>query len=515
MRLLKRSKIGLLHLIFSRTGLMLLLILMQIALLWLMYRWSEQYLAEVFGVMFAFEIVMLLYLINCRMDASAKITWLVLIMIVPLFGTLFLLFTRLDVGHRAMRSRLHELIGDTRDAIAQDAETAEKIGADCPEMLALSKYFSLSGCMPAYRGTDTRYYPSGEAMFEDMLAQIELAEKFIFLEYFIVEEGHMWGRILEKLAEKSRAGVQVRVMYDGTNEFTRMPRSYPARLKELGIECKVFAPLAPFLSTHYNYRDHRKILVIDGHTAFTGGVNIADEYINRKNPFGYWKDTGLMLKGPAVASLTLLFLQMWNVDEKKPQYSPYLECADESPDVSGYVMPYGSSPLEECKEGEMVYMDILSRAERYVHIMTPYLILDGELETALRFAAQRGVDVRIILPGIPDKKAPYALAMTHYISLIKAGVKIYEFTPGFIHAKSFVSDDTKAVVGTINLDYRSLYHHFECAVYMHGTDCIKDVELDFQQTLKQSRLISLEAARKEKKLLRLVGVLEKAIASMM
>ena len=305
-------------------------------------------------------------------------------------------------------------------------------------------------------------------------------------------------------------------MYDGTNEFATLPSSYPQKLRELGIKCKAFAPIAPFVSTHYNYRDHRKILVIDGHTAFTGGVNLSDRYINREEVFGHWKDTAVMLKGEAVKSFTLLFLQMWNIDEKEPRFEPYLSCpAEPVKDAQGYVIPYGDTPVDGFRVGEMVYIDMLNRAKDYVHIMTPYLILDGELDTALRFAAERGVEVSIILPGIPDKKTPYALAKTHYASLIRAGVNIYEYTPGFVHAKVFSSDGRKAVVGTINLDYRSLYHHFECAAYMVDTPCIGDIEADFADTLKKCHLVTLEDVKNIKTGMKLRGILSKAIATLL
>ena len=270
---------------------------------------------------------------------------------------------------------------------------------------------------------------------------------------------------------RSAEGVEVRVMYDGMCEFSLLSHDYPKRLQKLGIQCKMFSPVTPFISTHYNYRDHRKILVIDGHTAFNGGVNLADEYINEVQRFGHWKDTAVMLKGEAVQSFTLMFLQMWNIDVKNCEYLKYIvPSANISRQTNGFVMPYGDCPLDNEKVGKMVYMDILNRARDYVHIITPYLILDGEMETALKFAAQRGVEVALILPGIPDKKTAFALAKTHYVSLLEAGVHIYEYSPGFVHAKVFVSDNKKAVIGTINLDYRSLYHHFECATYLYQTD---------------------------------------------
>ena len=280
----------------------------------------------------------------------------------------------------------------------------------------ISKYLNHTGCFPVYDKTQVTYFPLGEKKFEAMLRELKKAEKYIFMEYFIVEEGYMWGRILDVLTRKVDEGVEVRVMYDGMCEMSTLPADYFKLLKARGIQAKAFSPIVPIVSSHYNYRDHRKILVIDGKVAFNGGVNLADEYINRIERFGHWKDTAVMLKGPAAKSFALMFLQMWNLkpDSDMTDYEKWLSLPScEENDAKGYVMPYCDCPLDEYKAGEAVYMDILNRATDYVHIMSPYLILDGELETALCFAAQRGVDVKLILPGIPDKKVAYSLAKTH------------------------------------------------------------------------------------------------------
>ena len=293
------------------------------------------------------------------------------------------------------------------------------------------------------------------------------------MEFFIIAEGKMWGEILRILEQKVREGVEVRVLYDGMIEFSTLSFDYTQRLEKIGIKAKAFSPISPFISTYYNYRDHRKIIVIDGKVGFTGGVNLADEYINKINRFGHWKDSALMLEGEAVDSFLVLFLQMWSITERQMVVKPYLAKHDKKRKANGYVIPYGYSPLDTDKIGENVYIDILNHAREYVYIMTPYLILDSEMEHALCFAAERGVDVQIIMPGIPDKKIPYMLAKTYFSKLMCSGVKIYLYTPGFVHAKVFISDDSKAVVGTINLDYRSLYHHFECATYMYKVDAIR------------------------------------------
>ena len=377
--------------------------------------------------------------------------------------------------------------------------------------------YGWGGGFPVYENTAMTYFPSGEAKFEELLRQLETAEKYIFVEYFIIDEGLFWGRVLEVLARKAAAGVDVRVMYDGTCEFSTLPRDYPRRLEALGIQCKVFSPVQPFVSTHYNYRDHRKILVIDGRVGFTGGVNLADEYINQVEKYGRWKDAAIMLEGEAVRSLTALFLQMWCI-LKEPEFDAFLAEPIPVPEnAGGTAAPYGDCPLDGERVGEMVYIDLLNRARRYIHIMTPYLILDGELETALKFAAERGVDVHLILPGIADKKFANSLAKTHYSSLLDSGVKISEWTPGFVHAKVFVVDDREAVVGTINLDYRSLYHHFEDAVWLTDAPCIQDIEADFQATLEQCRTVENDPRSiwQGRWLFRALGMLLKVLAPLL
>ena len=514
--LLKKGQKGLVHAVFSRMGLILLLLVLHVLLLFSAFRWFENFLPHIYGGAVIFTVGMVLYLLNSRMDPSAKITWLIVVMLLPVFGALLFWYTQSDIGHRALKDRLNRLIAQTRDSIPQSAQVMERLAEEEPSAAALARYIGRTGCYPAYDKTAVTYFPLGEDKWAEMLRQLEQAQHFIFMEYFIVDEGLMWGRILEILARKAKEGVDVRVMYDGTCEFSTLPHDYPKRLRELGIQCKMFAPVTPFLSTHYNYRDHRKILVIDGHTAFNGGVNLADEYINHIEKHGHWKDTAVMLKGEAVRSFTLMFLQMWNIDEKEPEFDRFLAYPARTPEgTAGYVIPYGDCPLDQDKVGERVYMDLLNRARRYVHIMTPYLILDGEMETALKFAAERGVDVTLMLPGVPDKRIPYALAMTHYASLLDSGVKIYEYTPGFVHAKVFVCDGREAVVGTINLDYRSLYHHFECATYLCGVPCIPQIEEDYQATLQQCRQVTPQTMREEKLSRKLTGYLLKALAPLL
>ena len=514
--LLKKSKKGLKSLVFSRTGMVVFLLLLQLWIIIAGFIHFRDYSPYFYSLNIMISSVISAVIINnSDIDPVSKITWLVVIITLPLFGALLFMYTKRDVGFRALKFQFSKVMKSTDNLLTQSEEVAGKLKTESPDTAQLAYYLDRSGCYPVYENTEIKYFPSGEEKFRQLLTELEKAEKFIFLEYFIISEGHMWGRILDILSRKAREGVEIMVMYDGSNEFMTLPRDYSKRLRKLGIKCKVFAPATPFVSTHYNYRDHRKILVIDNKVAFTGGINLADEYINRYEKYGHWKDSAIMLKGDAVKSFTLMFLQMWNLTPPNVKYTNYLEYDSGHFSSDGYVIPYGDSPLDKDKVGKQVYLDILSRANKYVYIMSPYLILDGELDNALKFAAERGIDVRLILPGIPDKKTPYALAKTHYSSLLAAGVKIYEYTPGFVHSKVFISDDIKAVVGTINLDYRSLYHHFECAAYIYKSGCISDIKADFENTLEKCTPVTKETVKKEKFSTKLVGFVTKVFAPLM
>ena len=517
LRLLKKGQKGIVHAIFSRFGLVLLLMLLQVGVLWGVFRWFGTLLPHYFGGSVAVSVFMVVYILNSRMDNSAKITWMVTIAILPVVGVPLFFYVKSNFGHNALQKRAASLTEEARGLQPQSLAAAEALEEADPGAASLARYLhGRGGGFPVYQNTEVTYFPGGEAKFAELLRQLEKAERYIFLEYFIIDEGLMWGRILEVLARKAAEGVDVRVMYDGTCEFSTLPRDYPRRLEKLGIQCRVFAPVQPFVSTHYNYRDHRKILVIDGKVGFTGGVNLADEYINHIEKYGCWKDAAVMLEGEGVRTLTILFLEMWSI-RRESEFDKFLSAPPYSVPAKGFAAPYGDCPLDGERVGEMVYIDLLNRAKRYIHIMTPYLILDGELETALKFAAERGVDVHLILPHVPDKKFAYALAKTHYKSLLDSGVKISEWLPGFVHAKVFVVDDSEAVVGTINLDYRSLYHHFENAVWMKDTTCISAIEKDFQKTLEFCRDVepTRESIWEGKVLLHLAGILLKVIAPLL
>ena len=514
-RLLTKSKKTIFGLLFSRLSIIAVLLLIQLVILLFFFGWFKEFIPHLLGGTTAFTIFMVLYVFSSDVNPTEKMTWLILIMIMPITGGLFYIYTKSELGHRLLKKRCLSIIQTSRNTLNQDEELAEKIKQEEPALASLNTYVNRSGNYPICEHTNVKYFPLGEEKFKDLLVELNTAQHFIFMEYFIIEEGKMWGQILEILAKKAKEGVDVRAMYDGTCEFSTMPNNYPKLLETLGIKCKIFAPATMFLSTHYNYRDHRKICVIDGKTAFNGGVNLADEYINAITIHGHWKDTAVKIQGQAVDNFTVMFLNMWNMSEiKKEDYEPYLNHYDNY-DVPGYVMPYGDNPMDNDKVGESVYMDILNRSNEYVYIMSPYLILDGELESALKYTAERGVDIRLILPGVPDKLAPYALAKSHYKPLLEAGVKIYEYTPGFVHAKVFLSDDKVGVVGTINLDYRSLYHHFECATYMYKTECLKDIKDDYLSTLVKCHLVNSDDVKKESIFMKIYGFILKVLAPLM
>lgn len=514
-KLIPKKKKGFLKIVFSRMLIIGALIAFQIFMLIAIYAWFSEYFPHFTAFQALFSVIMIVYLFQCEMDSSSKLTWLFLISMFPITGSALLWFTKRDIGNYALKERINFLINETKDKLPQDNNVINDIDivSSCTDDLCY--YLNRSGCFPVYANTDIKYFSSGEEKFDALIDELQKAEEFIFLEYFILDEGYMWGKILAVLEEKAKQGVEVRVMYDAMCEISTLSFDYPERVGKLGIKCKSFSPIRPFLSTYYNYRDHRKILVIDGKTAFNGGINLADEYINKIDRFGHWKDTAVMLKGEAVQSFTLMFLQMWNISEKEPEWDKFLTETYKNKESTGFVMPYADCPLDDYKVGENVYMDILNRATSYVHIMTPYLIIDDALETALKFAAQRGVDVKIILPGIPDKKMAYALAKSHYKTLIKSGVKIYEYAHGFVHAKVWTCDNVKAVVGTINLDYRSLYHHFECATYMYKTRCIPDIEQDFCETIAKCREVTPETIKNEKFFYKFFGAILKIFSPLM
>ena len=509
------KKPGFLRLFYGRTLLILLALLLQFGALFTILFPLVEKLPYFFGGVVVFTAVMLLYILNTRENPSVKLSWCIVVAVLPLFGASLYLFVRLELGHKVIRALMDRSVTESLAHVPDQTPLLQQIREEDKDLYNLAGYLQRHGGNTIFGNTQAEYFPLGEDKFEAMLREMKKAEKFIFLEYFSIAPSYMWDTILEVLVQKAAEGVEVRLMYDGSCAVVDLPYDYPKTLKKLGIRCKMFSPFRPLVSTHYNNRDHRKILIIDGHTAFTGGVNLLDRYINRKQVYGHWKDTAVMVTGDAARGFTLMFLQMWNADEKERIYEPYLLPPTPGNTTGGYVIPYGDSPLDRERVGQMVYLNILNQARDYVYIMTPYLILDSETMTALTFAAKRGVDVRLILPHIPDKKYAFALARNHYPELLEAGVKVYEYTPGFVHAKVFLSDDKKAVVGTINLDYRSLYLHFECAAYLHNLPVLADIREDFRQTLAASQEVTADSLRKRNIFGWLAGAVLKLVAPLM
>ena len=443
----------------------------------------------------ALSMVILLLIIAGDENPAYKISWMLVVGVLPLFGGLLYLL----VGNKRYAFRIRHPLDQMRQRTApllrQEETVAAQLQAADPRVAGTARYLAERGGFPLYAHTETRYYPIGEELYAAMLEALEEAQSFIFLEYFIIAEGEMWDGILDVLRRKAAQGVDVRVMYDDMGSLNLVPTRYPKQLAKWGIRCQKFNPFVPVVSVVMNNRDHRKLLIIDGHTAFSGGVNLGDEYINKTSRYGHWKDTGFRLRGEAVWSDTVMFLEMWNAfcptDDDLERFRPTV--AFES---DGYVQPFGDSPLDDEPTSETLYIDLLSQATDYVYIYTPYLAISNEMQTALCTAAKRGVDVRMVTPGTPDGKVVGRLTRSYYRPLLSAGVHIYEYTPGFLHAKSYLCDDKLAVVGTINMDFRSLYLHFECGTLFVGSSVVASLKADVLDTLSRCTEITQKTRRR-------------------
>mgnify|MGYP001046862128 CR=1 FL=1 len=508
----KKAKKGLFSIVFGRTALILMLVLIQLIVLVGVATILNDYAVYVYGGFTVLAAVIVIYIINERGNPAFNMTWVLLILIFPAFGCLFYIWVKSQLGTRYIGKRLCMLRLDTAKYMQQEPRVIEALRESKPANANLAHYMQYQLNFPTYRNTQVQYFACGEEKFPVLLEELKKAEKFIFLEYFIVEEGYMWGSVLEILKEKAAAGVEVRFMYDGMCSISLLPPDYPKKIRRFGIQCKMFSPIRPVLSTTQNNRDHRKICVIDGKTGFTGGINLGDEYINRKERFGYWKDTAVMIKGDAVQSLTMLFLQMWNafaLEKDKLDYEKF--CLEDvrplAKEERGIVLPYSDHPLDSEFVGESVYINLINSAQKYIYFFTPYLIIDNEVVTALILAAKRGVDVRIITPGIPDKKMIFLVTQSYYPQLVEGGVQIFQYRPGFVHAKCAVCDDKIATVGTINLDYRSLYLHFENGLFLYNNDTVMDIKKDILDTLEDCNRIMPEMCKKNMFFLLLQGIL--------
>lgn len=487
----------LLHLLLSRLFIVGILILIQIGWLLVTFFNFSNYSIYIRIFFIVLSVLVTLWIINKRDNPAYKLAWIVPILLMPLLGGLMYLLIGNKNPSRGMRIKLAKSKARIWPLVTQNERTLKSAEDLSPNVAGQIRYLLNQG-FPVHQNSTATYFASGEECYPVMLEELQKAKHYIFIEYFIVADGVMWQGMLDILKQKVKEGVEVRFIYDDVGCVTLLPAHYYYEMEKCGIKCLAFNRFIPLFSLVMNHRDHRKILVIDGHTAFSGGINLADEYINKIERFGYWKDTAIMLRGEAVWNLTAMFLQTWNAF----YYKTDSDFSIFKPDVhiqqsyyDGYIQPYGDSPLDDEIVGEYTYLNIINQAINYVYIFTPYLIIDNEMMTALCLAAKRGVDVRIVTPGIPDKKMIFLLTQSYYEQLLENGVKIYEYTPGFIHAKCFVADDVIATVGTINLDYRSLYLHFECGVYMYRTKAVLDVKKDAIDTIGQSREIRLEDTR--------------------
>ncbi len=487
------------HKIINRITLTALLLLVQIGWLFWLFWQLAQYALWINAALTIISLILALYIIRREENPAYKLSWLLLLCVMPLFGLfIYLLFGNKHLSRR-LRKKL-ETVEHTH-SLSADETLPESLP---PRFRSTCAYLTHYGSYPAYANTAAHYFSLGDDFYPALLSDLEQARHYIFLEYFIIAEGAMLDGIMDVLKRKADEGVDIRIIYDDIGCEASTSLSFVTEAEKHGIRTLAFNPILPLVSIVMNHRDHRKIAVIDGRIAYTGGINIADEYINQKERFGHWKDTGLRLEGPAVHSFVYMFLNLWNaLRPTETDYTPYLpvhtplDTEEEPPSV---VLPYSDSPLDDENVGETVYLEILAQAQKYVYIFTPYLIIDSEMQTALCTAAKRGVDVRIVLPGIPDKKAAFRLTRSYYSALMQAGVRIYEYAPGFLHAKSFVADDCIGVVGTINMDYRSLYLHFECGTLLFGGRAVTDLAADSLATMAVSREVAERELKRPKRL---------------
>lgn len=472
-----------------RVAIVALSVIFQIAWLLLLVERLNQYSTwiSLFTSLLSIAIVLRLY--SKHTNTAMKLSWIMIIMAFPVMGlSMYLLFEilsdpgigkRLDVSRKAMQK-----------CLPKDSQVLSHV-----EELDLSAarqftYLEKSQGWPVYENTHVTYYPEAVGAFEDMKRDLEKAEHFIFMEYFIIEDGSSFWEIEDILIRKARTGVDVRLLYDDIGSMGYVNMRFAQRMNREGILCYAFNPALPFLNLFMNHRDHRKITVIDGNVGYTGGYNLSDDYFGRTTRLGKWKDTGLRLEGEAVRSLTAAFGEIWSVQSKtKEDFSQFLSISH-SVSAPGFVQPYTDNPLSEERTAENVYLNMINQANKTLYFMTPYLIITDEMDRALRLAAKRGVDVRIITPGIPDKKTVFAITRSYYGELVRQGVRIFEYTPGFCHAKVCICDGVIASVGTSNLDYRSLYHHFENNVLFTRCDAVGQVAADFEALFPQCKEVT-------------------------
>ena len=485
--------------------------------------------------------ILVLKIYGSHKTASIRMTWMLVILLLPIFGTALYLLIGFNGHSLRMRKRYEDIDRLLLPMLPANRDVAERAVARDGRLGGIVEYIRRQAGYPVYENTVVEYFDDGEKGFEAQKRDLAKAEKFIFMEYHAIEDAECWHEIRDVLAERAKAGVEVRVFYDDMGSLGFINTDFVKRTEEYGIQCRVFNPFAPGLNLFLNNRDHLKITVIDGTVGFTGGYNLANEYFHRTEPFGFWKDTGIRLEGDAVQSLTVTFLEMWNavsdLDKDDKDFKKYIAASGAErlleksskkisedkaeriakdkeayiermidtvqPDEKyitdteavtggdfGFVQPYADTPMDEVHVGEDVYISMAECAQKYAWFITPYLIITDEMCHAFSLAARRGVDVRIITPGIPDKKVVYSLTRSYYNGLARNGVRIFEFTPGFCHAKMSITDDLMATCGTINLDYRSLYHHFENGCLYADCNAVMETKRDFEETFAQCREVT-------------------------
>ena len=488
-----RKSIG--SLIFSRAGLFALLIILQIALAIYFYYFVKIDFTYLVGWDTMSKFLIMLVILNMEdVSNSNKLSWFLLIAIFPTFGIIAFIMSHFSIGYRREQRKVLKLNEDSR-IYTKESDKLENCLEDKEERFyPIAKYLDDVGGFPTYKDTSSCYYKVGDDMFEAMLEDVKNAKEFIFMEFFIIDYGYMWGTLLEELVKKAKEGVEIRLLIDGSNLITRVKANFPEEMASLGINCRVFSKMYPIVSTYQNNRDHRKVMVVDGKYAYTGGINLSDEYINVYERFGHWKDCGARLNGSAVKSFTIMFLNMWNsIGKEVEDYSPYLNTRPVT-NAKGYYIPFADNPLDNETISKNVLVDIINKAKSYIYLMSPYFIVDEEIRNAIKLASKSGIDVRICLPHIPDKKVAFALAKDHYKEMLEAGVRIFEYTPGFVHSKTWLADDRIGFVGTINLDYRALYQNFECGVLMYKSNNLVEIKNDFDIFFEIATEINMEDA---------------------
>ena len=472
-------------------------------------KFGPQAILVLIGVVFFADIAVAVYIFNSPSPDIYKLSWTFAVFAIPIGGLImYVFFANKQTNHR-QKKRLR-LYREPIESEPTRPEVAAALSQESPLASGIANYIAAKAYGGIHQDTTVQFFAMVDDAFEPILEELRKAKHFIFLEFFIVAKGVMWDSMLEILKQKAAEGLDIRFIYDDVGSLTTAPIHYAAELTKMGVKTICYNRFRPFIDIRMNNRDHRKILVIDGHTCFSGGFNLADEYINKLDRFGKWKDNAILIRGKAVANFTNMFLSQWITasatndsrrlkklatairSSKREHLAPetHIDEIGGFPSSDGFVQPYGDLPFDGEAIGERVYIDLINAATDHLYITTPYLVIDKEIENALIHAAHRGVDVRLLTPHIPDKKAVFNLTRSFYGSLIKAGVKVYEYTPGFVHEKTFICDSKMATVGTINLDYRSLFLHLECGTFMVGCSCIKDMEKDFLDTLGESEQIT-------------------------